>query len=120
VEQLLDLRGLVGPGDVTVTDRHLGAGYGQSTRESEEAIRLAARREGLLADPVYTGKALAEMLSLARSGAFESRPAVFMHTGGTPALFAYGFTGRGRFPGLAEAPKGNLLANPRPDRPAAP
>jgi len=93
VEELLDLRGLVGPEDVTVTDQHLGAGYGQSTRESEDAIRMAATREGLLADPVYTGKALAAMLSLARSGVFESRPAVFIHTGGTPALFAYGSIG---------------------------
>jgi len=119
VERLLDLPDLVGPEDVTVTDRHLGAGYGQSTRESEEAIRMAARREGLLADPVYTGKALAEMLSLARSGAFKGWPAVFMHTGGTPALFAYGSIGGRGFPWLAEA-RGDLPANPRPDRPAVP
>ncbi len=90
VEQLLGLPGVVGPEDVTVTDQHLGAGYGQTTRESQEAILMAAREEGLLIDPVYTGKAFAGMLSLARSGAFRGRPAVFMHTGGTPALFAYG------------------------------
>lgn len=90
VEKLLGLPGLVSSEDVTVTDRHLGAGYGQTTRESQEAILMAAREEGLLIDPVYTGKAFAGMLSLARSGAFRGRPAVFMHTGGTPALFAYG------------------------------
>ena len=91
VEQLLGLPGVVGSEDVTVTDQHLGAGYGQTTPESREAILMAARQEGLLIDPVYTGKAFAGMLSLARSGAFGGRPAVFLHTGGTPALFAYGF-----------------------------
>lgn len=91
VEKLLGLTGLVGPQDVVVTDRHLGPGYGQTTRESREAILMAARQEGLLVDPVYTGKALAGMISLARSGAFRGRPAVFVHTGGTPALFGYGF-----------------------------
>ena len=90
VEELLGLGRLLSPEDVSVTDRYLGAGYGQPTRESEEAILLAARREGLLIDPVYTGKALAGMLGLARGGAFEGRPAVFLHTGGTPALFGYG------------------------------
>ena len=90
VEDLLGLGGLVGPGDVNVSDGHLGPGYGRPTRESEEAILLAARHEGLVMDPVYTGKALAGMLSFARAGAFEGRPAVFLHTGGTPALFAYG------------------------------
>jgi len=90
VEELLGLPGLVGPEEVIVTDRHLGGGYGQPTRESEEALLLAARREGLLVDPVYTGKALAGMLSLARNGTFEGRPALFLHTGGTPALFGYG------------------------------
>lgn len=90
VEELLGLGGLLGPEDVNVTDRHLGPGYGQPTRESEEAILLAARQEGLLLDPVYTGKALAGMLSLARAGAFEGRSALFLHTGGTPALFGYG------------------------------
>jgi D-cysteine desulfhydrase/L-cysteate sulfo-lyase len=89
VEQLLELSGLIGPDDVIVTDQHLGAGYGLPTPESEEAIRMAARQEGLLVDPVYTGKALAGMLSLARSGAFEGQPALFLHTGGTPALFGY-------------------------------
>ncbi len=69
----------------------------RSTPESEEAILLAARQEGLLIDPVYTGKALAGMLGLARDGAFEGRAAIFLHTGGTPALFGYGSSAsRGR------------------------
>lgn len=89
VERLLDLPGRVTHKDVTVTDRYLGAGYGQTTRESQDAILMAARQEGLLVDPVYTGKAFAGMIGLARSGAFSGRPAVFIHTGGTPALFGY-------------------------------
>ena len=90
VQDLLGLEGLVGSDDVDVTDGHLGPGYGRPTPESEEALRLAARHEGLVMDPVYTGKALAGMISFARAGAFEGRPAVFLHTGGTPALFGYG------------------------------
>ena len=90
VEDLLGLDGLVGPEHVHVSDGQLGAGYGRPTPESEEAIRLAARHEGLVMDPVYTGKALAGLISFARAGAFDGRPAVFLHTGGTPALFGYG------------------------------
>jgi hypothetical protein len=63
--------------------------FGFETPESIEAILLAARQEGLLLDPVYTGKALAGAVELARSGAFNGEPAVFLHTGGTPALFGY-------------------------------
>jgi 1-aminocyclopropane-1-carboxylate deaminase/D-cysteine desulfhydrase-like pyridoxal-dependent ACC family enzyme len=93
VEGLLGLGAVVHPDDVQVTDRYLGPGYGRPTAESEEAIRAAAGQEGLLVDPVYTGKALAGMIGFAREGAFGGRPAVFMHTGGTPALFAYGQAG---------------------------
>lgn len=90
VQDLLGLDARVDLEHVDVSDGHLGPGYGRPTPESEEAIRLAARHEGLVMDPVYTGKALAGMLSFARAGEFEGRPAVFMHTGGTPALFGYG------------------------------
>ena len=55
-----------------------------------EAIRLAARTEGLLLDPVYTGKGMAGLIGLARRGAFDrGEKVVFLHTGGAPALFAY-------------------------------
>ncbi len=87
--ELLGLGNLVDPEDVAVTDAHLGAGYGKPTRESEQAILMAARLEGLLIDPVYTAKALAGMIESARSGTFGGRAAVFIHTGGTPALFGY-------------------------------
>ena len=55
-----------------------------------EAVDLCARLEGLLIDPVYTGKAMAGLIDLIRTGRFAaSDTVVFIHTGGTPALFAY-------------------------------
>jgi threonine synthase len=55
-----------------------------------EAIRLAARHEGLLLDPVYTGKAMAGVIDLCRKGPFSSdQNVVFLHTGGAAALFAH-------------------------------
>lgn len=76
--------------DIHVTDEYLGPGYGQSTPEMLEAMTLAARQEGLLLDPVYTGKALAGMIGMVRSGAISADQTVlFLHTGGTPALFGY-------------------------------
>jgi D-cysteine desulfhydrase/L-cysteate sulfo-lyase len=55
-----------------------------------EAVTLCARLEGLLLDPVYTGKAMAGLIALVRGGAIRAdETVVFWHTGGTPALFAY-------------------------------
>ena len=55
-----------------------------------EAVDLCARLEGLLIDPVYTGKAMSGLIGLVRSGRFEpTDTVVFVHTGGVPALFAY-------------------------------
>jgi L-cysteate sulfo-lyase len=74
-----------------VDDRFLGDGYGLPCEATWEAIVLAARLEGLVLDPVYTGKALCGLIHLARRG--EISPAervLFLHTGGSPALFAYG------------------------------
>jgi 1-aminocyclopropane-1-carboxylate deaminase/D-cysteine desulfhydrase-like pyridoxal-dependent ACC family enzyme len=54
------------------------------------AVELAARREGLLLDPVYSGKAMAGLIGLIAEGRFKpSDRVVFLHSGGTPALFAY-------------------------------
>jgi 1-aminocyclopropane-1-carboxylate deaminase/D-cysteine desulfhydrase-like pyridoxal-dependent ACC family enzyme len=75
---------------VTVQDDYLGAGYGQPTDAMLEAVALVARQEGILLDPVYTGKAMSGLISLARSGFFKPHErVVFWHTGGLPALFAY-------------------------------
>jgi D-cysteine desulfhydrase family pyridoxal phosphate-dependent enzyme len=66
-----------------------GPGYAEPTPECLEAIRLTARLEGLLLDPVYTGKAMAGLLGWAREGRFTGgETVVFWHTGGAPALFA--------------------------------
>jgi D-cysteine desulfhydrase/L-cysteate sulfo-lyase len=78
------------PEDVALWDDWLGPAYGVATPEGLEVIDLAARTEGYLLDPVYTGKALAGTRGLAERG--ELRPdetVVFWHTGGAPALFAF-------------------------------
>jgi D-cysteine desulfhydrase family pyridoxal phosphate-dependent enzyme len=67
--------------------RHVGEGYGAPYGPAMEAIGLAARREGVLLDPVYTGKAFAGMLELMRQGEISGR-VLFWHTGGVPSLFA--------------------------------
>ncbi|MFW6124773.1 MAG: D-cysteine desulfhydrase [Pirellulales bacterium] len=75
---------------VVVTDDYLGPGYGEPTDAMVDAVRLTARREGLLLDPVYTGRAMSGLLDLVRAGRFgDTDNVVFWHTGGTPALFAY-------------------------------
>lgn len=76
---------------VIVDDGYVGAGYGQPTQGTLDAINLIARREGLLFDPVYSGKGLAGMIGLAGQNFFESdKDVIFLHTGGAVALFAYG------------------------------
>jgi L-cysteate sulfo-lyase len=69
---------------------YVGAGYGIPTAGTLEAIRIAAEQEGLLLDPVYTGKAMAGLIDLCRNGFFtRGQNVVFVHTGGSAALFAY-------------------------------
>ncbi len=74
--------------DILVRDEYLGPGYGKPTQEMIEAVKLVARKEGILLDPVYTGKAFAGLLDRMRQGEYdEEETIVFIHTGGTPALF---------------------------------
>lgn len=81
----------IGVEKVIVDDGYVGAGYGQPTQGTLDAINLIARREGLLFDPVYSGKGLAGMIGLAGQNFFESdKDVIFLHTGGAAALFAYG------------------------------
>jgi L-cysteate sulfo-lyase len=85
------------PGDVLVTADYCDAGYGVVTEREREAIRLFARYEGILLDPVYTGRAAAGMIDLIRKGFFNKDKAVlFLHTGGQPALFADQYTDKFR------------------------
>ena len=82
-----ELLGVDGAGvEVSVLDGQQGGGYGQPTPASVRAIRDLARLEGLFLDPVYTAKAMAGLLDCARDLA---SPLIFLHSGGTPALFAY-------------------------------
>lgn len=75
---------------VVVEDRFIGEGYGLPSQAMLEAVRLTARLEGILLDPVYTGKAMAALIGMIREGRWErGQHVVFLHTGGTPALFAY-------------------------------
>jgi 1-aminocyclopropane-1-carboxylate deaminase/D-cysteine desulfhydrase-like pyridoxal-dependent ACC family enzyme len=75
---------------LTVHDEYVGRAYAVPTPEGRDAILLAARTEGLILDPVYTGKAMAGLIDLARKGEIgRGRPVVFWHTGGAAGLFAY-------------------------------
>jgi len=75
--------------DVLATDAYCQAGYGVVTAAEREAIRLFARTEGVLLDPVYTGRAAAGLIDLVRNRHFGRNDTVlFWHTGGQPALFA--------------------------------
>jgi 1-aminocyclopropane-1-carboxylate deaminase/D-cysteine desulfhydrase-like pyridoxal-dependent ACC family enzyme len=76
------------PSDVLVNADYCNPGYGVVTEREREAIRLFAQHEGLLLDPVYTGRAAAGMIDLIRKGFFKNTETVlFLHTGGQPALF---------------------------------
>jgi len=76
--------------DIIVYDEYYGEGYGVPSPQMVEAVRLLARKEAILLDPVYTGKAMAGLIDLVRKEVFEANQNVlFIHTGGTPALFAY-------------------------------
>ncbi len=83
-----DLR--IDPATIDLREDYLGPGYGVLTELERGAIELFARLEGILLDPVYTGRAAGGMLDLIQRGEIGSQERVlFWHTGGTPALFAY-------------------------------
>jgi len=87
---LLGLAPTVTGDGVQIDASQLGGGYGVPTDAMKAAVRLAASREGLLLDPVYSGKAFAGLLDALRDGSVRDGEAVlFVVTGGTPGLFAY-------------------------------
>ena len=81
--------GCVAREDVVANCDYVGDGYGVPTDSMNEAVLMLARYEGLLFDPVYSGKGLAGMIDLIRNGSLNSGAIVFLHTGGSAALFAY-------------------------------
>jgi 1-aminocyclopropane-1-carboxylate deaminase/D-cysteine desulfhydrase-like pyridoxal-dependent ACC family enzyme len=77
------------PAGAVIDHGRFGDGYGELSEDGLEAIRLVAKLEGIVLDPVYTGKAMAGLIAAVRDGRFTSRDTVvFWHTGGAPALFA--------------------------------
>ena len=83
------------PDEVLANANYCSAGYGVLTEQEREAIRLFATCEGVLLDPVYTGRAAAGMIDLIRKGFFKKDETVlFLHTGGQPALFADQYANR--------------------------
>jgi D-cysteine desulfhydrase family pyridoxal phosphate-dependent enzyme len=89
--RFLELTVTVPPSRIVADDRFIGEGYGVMGDAEREAILLFAQTEGILLDPVYTGRAAAGLLHMVRHG--EIRPGqrvLFWHTGGIPALWAYG------------------------------
>jgi D-cysteine desulfhydrase/L-cysteate sulfo-lyase len=77
-------------GRVHTNGDYFGTGYGIPTSEMQQAVRLCAQLEGLLIDPVYTGKAMAGLMDLCAKGVIaQGSRVLFLHTGGSQALFAY-------------------------------
>lgn len=91
--QALDLIGVeqrVPADKVVAFDDYVGPGYSLPTDAMVEAVKLLARTEGILLDPVYSGKAMSGLIDLVRKGYFkEGSNILFLHTGGSPALYAY-------------------------------
>ena len=84
------LRGEVQRGAVLANCDYVGGGYGVPTPGMVEAVTLLAQTEGLLLDPVYSGKGMAGLIDLVRKGHFEKdQNIVFLHTGGSAGLFGY-------------------------------
>lgn len=77
------------PAPVTLWDDYFGPRYGVPSEEGLDAIKLLAAQEGILLDPVYTGKAMAGLIDGLERKRFAPGPILFVHTGGAPALFAY-------------------------------
>jgi L-cysteate sulfo-lyase len=86
----LGLRGELPREAVVANCDYVGGGYGVPTPGMVEAVNLLARTEGLLLDPVYSGKGMAGLIDLVRQGRFDkNEDVVFLHTGGSVALFGY-------------------------------
>ena len=76
--------------DIVALDAWVGPGYSLPTRDMVEAVRLVAAKEGILLDPVYSGKAMAGLIALVREGVLgKGQRVLFLHTGGSPSLSAF-------------------------------
>ena len=87
---LLNIRTPLARSAVEANCDYVGAGYGQPTDSMVDAVKLTARLEGILLDPVYSGKGMAGLIDLVRQGHFDkTENVVFVHTGGAVGLFGY-------------------------------
>lgn len=88
--KLLGTGARVEPDDIVINSEYTGRDYGISTKDSIEALKLIARTEALIVDPVYTAKTVAALVGMTRAGEFSKKQNLcFVHTGGIPALFPY-------------------------------
>jgi D-cysteine desulfhydrase family pyridoxal phosphate-dependent enzyme len=82
------------PGEILINDQYIGGGYGVLSSLERDAIKLFARTEGMVLDPVYTGRAAGALVDLIKKGELKAGEQVlFWHTGGIPALFASQYSG---------------------------
>lgn len=91
INAVIDLPdGLISDDEIIVKDAYFGKAYAYPTDEANDAVRLLAKTEGILLDPVYTGKCMAGMLDMIKTGDLgDAHDIVFLHTGGAPALHPY-------------------------------
>ena len=90
VAEMIGHPGIISADDIWVDDRMLRPGYGQLNNDVLAAIHKTAVCEGILIDPVYTGKAMAGLIYLVENKHFTAdQNIVFLHSGGTPAVFGY-------------------------------
>ncbi|WP_043359880.1 D-cysteine desulfhydrase [Belnapia sp. F-4-1] len=86
----LGLPGIIRPEHVVANCDYVGQGYGIPTEGMVEAVKLVAQKEGILLDPVYSGKGMAGLIDLIQKGQFtKDQNVVFLHTGGQAGLFGY-------------------------------
>lgn len=89
-QELAEQLDLQAKAEILLWDDYFAPGYGTPNEEGMEAVKLLARLEGILLDPVYTGKAMAGLIDgIAQKRFKDEGPILFVHTGGAPALFAY-------------------------------
>jgi L-cysteate sulfo-lyase len=88
--EYVGVKGSIARDRIIANGDYVGGGYGVPTPGMVEAVTLTARHEAILLDPVYSGKGMAGLIDLCRKGVFtKDETVVFLHTGGSPALFAY-------------------------------
>lgn len=86
---LLGHAGRVSRDQVVADCDYVGEGYGLVDQGVIDALKLAARTDGIVLDPVYSAKAMKGLIALARAGRFRDETVVFLHTGGAQGLFGY-------------------------------